>query len=65
MISPENSVKEITDANGGTFRAVPYPGAQTVARLGLKRFSHGLICETDALDANYLRRDEGLFSMKK
>lgn len=65
VVSPEHSVKEITEANGGTLRAVSYPGAETVARLGLKKFVRGLACETDALDANYLRRDEGLFSAKK
>jgi tRNA threonylcarbamoyladenosine biosynthesis protein TsaB len=57
------SPNEIVGKHAGhSFQRISYPGAETIARLGLKKLAAGETTATDALDANYVRRDEGLFA---
>ena len=65
VVSPSAAVSEIAQAGGAKFEAVSYPGAEIIALLGLKKLAARLITGVDEFDANYVRRDAGLFSTGK
>lgn len=62
VVSPDVAVSRIA---GERFRSAPHPGAEMIARLGLKKLASGDCVAVDALDANYVRRDENLFAPSK
>jgi tRNA threonylcarbamoyladenosine biosynthesis protein TsaB len=62
VVSPDAAVRTIA---GKKFRSVAYPGAEMIARLGAKKLASGQTVAVDALDANYVRRDENLFAPSK
>jgi tRNA threonylcarbamoyladenosine biosynthesis protein TsaB len=62
VVSPDDVVGKIA---GGKFRSVAYPAAEMIARLGAKKLAAGERSEVDALDANYVRRDDNLFAPAK
>ena len=65
VVSPDAAVSEIAQAAGAPFESVQYPDALIIARLGLEKVAAGLTTGVDEFDANYVRRDEGLFSSGK
>ena len=65
VISPDAVVSEIAQVVGVPFESVQHPDARVIARLGLKKLAAGLTTGVDEFDANYVRRDEGLFSAGK
>lgn len=62
VVSPDAAVEKIA---GARFRSVAYPGAAMIARLGARKFAARETISVDALDANYVRRDDGLFGPAK
>lgn len=62
VVSPDAGVGNIAGAN---FRGVQRSGAEMIARLGAKKLAAGETITVDALDANYVRRDENLFAPAK
>jgi tRNA threonylcarbamoyladenosine biosynthesis protein TsaB len=62
VVSPDAAVSNLA---GDRFRSVPYPSAELIARLGLKKLAAGQTVPVDELDANYVRRDENLFAPAK
>ena len=64
VISPEDKIAELAAAANMHFQKTIHPQADVIAKLGLKRLACGKALQIDELDANYLRRDEGLFSQK-
>lgn len=62
VVSPDEVVREVAAAR---LHPVPYPSAAMIARLGAKNLAAGETIPLDALDANYVRRDENLFAPAK
>jgi tRNA threonylcarbamoyladenosine biosynthesis protein TsaB len=62
LISPDEAVREIAAAR---LHPIPYPGAAMIARIGVKKLAAGECVPLEALDANYVRRDENLFAPAK
>jgi tRNA threonylcarbamoyladenosine biosynthesis protein TsaB len=62
VVTPENSIEEIAKADNAQFELVAHPGSEIIARLGVKKLATGQTVAIDELDANYVRRDESLFS---
>lgn len=60
VVSPDASIGTFTAT---TFRAVSLPNAEVIARLGVGKLAAGESVPVDALDANYVRRDENLFAL--
>jgi tRNA threonylcarbamoyladenosine biosynthesis protein TsaB len=65
VVTPEDSIAEIAKAENAQFELVAHPGSETIARLGVKKLATGQTVAIDELDANYVRRDESLFSSGK
>ncbi|MCU1312234.1 MAG: peptidase glycoprotease [Candidatus Angelobacter sp.] len=64
VITPEQVVAEIAQAEHVPCELVPQPGSGIIARLGLAKLVSERTISVDELDANYVRRDESLFSSK-
>jgi tRNA threonylcarbamoyladenosine biosynthesis protein TsaB len=64
VITPEQIVADIAQAECAPCEVVAQPGSEIVARLGLRKLTAGQTISVDELDANYVRRDESLFSSK-
>ncbi len=62
LVSPDAAVSTIASAR---LKVVPQTKAEIIATLGLKKFAKGDSVAVDALDANYVRRDENLFAPSK
>lgn len=65
VVSADAGAWELAKSAGNPVEQVSYPGAEIVAKLGLQKLAAGEIVTVDQLDANYVRRDEGLFSVGK
>jgi tRNA threonylcarbamoyladenosine biosynthesis protein TsaB len=65
VASPDIASEAIAKAARRSFKLVEQPGAEIIAHLGLMKFHQGKTVAVDELDANYVRRDEGLFSASK
>jgi tRNA threonylcarbamoyladenosine biosynthesis protein TsaB len=63
VVTPDASIAELALPHGTTLRQIERPGADTIARIGLRKILAGQIVSADALDANYVRRsDAEIFS---
>ena len=56
------SLSEALTSHGVKVDLIPYPGSEAVARLGYAKFRAGQSITVDELEANYVRRDEHLFT---
>jgi tRNA threonylcarbamoyladenosine biosynthesis protein TsaB len=65
VVTPEQSVAELAQAERVPCELVTQPGSEIIARLGLAKLASGQAINVDELDANYVRRDESLFSSAK
>jgi tRNA threonylcarbamoyladenosine biosynthesis protein TsaB len=63
VVTPDASIAELALAHGTTLRQIERPGAETIARIGLRKLLAGHTVSAAALDANYVRRsDAEIFS---
>jgi tRNA threonylcarbamoyladenosine biosynthesis protein TsaB len=62
VVTPEKILAELAQAEGARNEVVAQPGSEIIARLGLSKLASGETINVDELDANYVRRDESLFS---
>lgn len=66
VVTPDASIASMAMPDGTTVRHIPRPGAEAVARIGLRKMVLGQTVSADALDANYVRRsDAEIFSAPK
>jgi tRNA threonylcarbamoyladenosine biosynthesis protein TsaB len=64
VVTPEQNVAEIAQAECVPYELVAQPASEIIARMGLSKMVSGQTISVDELDANYVRRDESLFSSK-
>jgi tRNA threonylcarbamoyladenosine biosynthesis protein TsaB len=63
VVTPDASVTALALPAGTTLREIERPGAEAVARIGLRKILAGQTVSAEALDANYVRRsDAEIFS---
>jgi tRNA threonylcarbamoyladenosine biosynthesis protein TsaB len=63
VVTPDESIATLAFPSGTTIRRIKRPGAETIARIGLRKILAGQTISADALDANYVRRsDAEIFS---
>ncbi|MCU1285497.1 MAG: peptidase glycoprotease [Acidobacteriales bacterium] len=62
VVTPEAAVAELANDENVRCEIVPQPGSEMIARLGLRKLSGGDVVSIEELDANYVRRDESLFT---
>jgi tRNA threonylcarbamoyladenosine biosynthesis protein TsaB len=63
VATPDASIGELALPAGTTLRQIERPGAEAIARIGLRKILAGQTVSADALDANYVRRsDAEIFS---
>jgi tRNA threonylcarbamoyladenosine biosynthesis protein TsaB len=65
VITPEQMVADLAQAESVPCELIAQPGSEIIARLGLAKLASGQTISVDELDANYVRRDESLFSSSK
>ena len=58
VLTTDAQIAEIVRVAGGDARVVAYPQADTIARIGWKKFSAGDLADVVALEANYIRRTD-------
>jgi tRNA threonylcarbamoyladenosine biosynthesis protein TsaB len=58
VVTPDPSIAELALPAGTTLRQIERPGAEAIARIGLRKILAGAIVSADALDANYVRRSD-------
>ncbi|MFZ3211236.1 MAG: tRNA (adenosine(37)-N6)-threonylcarbamoyltransferase complex dimerization subunit type 1 TsaB [Terriglobales bacterium] len=63
VVTPDASIAALALPAGATLRQIDRPGAEVIARIGLRKILAGQTVTADALDANYVRRsDAEIFS---
>jgi tRNA threonylcarbamoyladenosine biosynthesis protein TsaB len=63
VVTPDASIAALVMPVGTTLRQIERPGAEAIARIGLRKILAGQTVAADALDANYVRRsDAEIFS---
>jgi tRNA threonylcarbamoyladenosine biosynthesis protein TsaB len=63
VVTPDASIAALALPAGTTLRQIERPGAEAIARIGLRKMLAGQTVAADALDANYVRRsDAEIFS---
>jgi len=63
VVTPDASIAALALPAGAKLLQIGRPGAETIARIGLRRILAGRTVSADALDANYVRRsDAEIFS---
>jgi tRNA threonylcarbamoyladenosine biosynthesis protein TsaB len=62
VITPEKIVAELAQVEGAPWELVAQPGSEMIAQLGMRKLAANDTVGVDELDANYVRRDESLFS---
>ena len=63
VVTPDVSLAALVLPGGTTLRQIERPGADMIARIGLRKILAGQTVSADALDANYVRRsDAEIFS---
>jgi tRNA threonylcarbamoyladenosine biosynthesis protein TsaB len=66
VVTPEQSVAEMLKGSGFRVLKVDRPGAELIARIGIRKILAGQTVSPEALDANYIRRsDAEIFSLPK
>jgi len=58
VITPDASIAALALPAGTTLLQIERPGAEAIARIGLRKILAGQTVTADALDANYVRRSE-------
>ena len=63
VVTPDASIAALALPAGATLLQIERPGAEAIARIGLRKILAGQTVAADALDANYVRRsDAEIFS---
>ena len=63
VVTPDASITALAWPAGTTLRQIERPGAEAIARIGLRKILAGQTVSAEALDANYVRRsDAEIFS---
>jgi tRNA threonylcarbamoyladenosine biosynthesis protein TsaB len=62
VLTSDASLAEAMGAEGLKIELVGYPGSEAIAPMGYAKFLAGESVDVDELEANYVRRDENLFS---
>jgi len=63
VVTPDASIAALVLPDGTTLLQIERPGAEAIARIGLRKILAGQTVAADALDANYVRRsDAEIFS---
>jgi len=63
VVTPDASIAGLAWPAGTTLRQIERPGAEAIARIGLRKILAGQTVSAEALDANYVRRsDAEIFS---
>ncbi len=63
VVTPDASIAALALPGGATLLLIERPGAEAIARIGLRKILAGQTVTADALDANYVRRsDAEIFS---
>jgi len=63
VVTPDESIAALASPPGITIWRIKRPGAETIARIGLRKILSGQTVSADSLDANYVRRsDAEIFS---
>jgi len=58
VVTPDASIAALALPAGTTLRQIERPGAEAIARIGLRKILAGQTVSADALDANYVRRSD-------
>jgi tRNA threonylcarbamoyladenosine biosynthesis protein TsaB len=62
VLASDASLAEALSAQGLEIQLIAYPGSEAIARIGYAKFLAGECVGVDELEANYVRRDENLFT---
>jgi hypothetical protein len=57
-VTPDGSIASMRMPGGSIVRQITRPGADVVARLGVRKILLGQTVSAEALDANYVRRSD-------